>query len=261
MGKHPYLADMKRNIFRRPVVILVSLTLWGMTPVPASGQPNYSQRLYGSFVDDRMELWEGILADMNLDYNRQEDPRLLYELCFTYYGYIGYLISIEEDKAARVMLNEAMKRTELLEKIYGERPDVQALQGAMIGYRIYISKFTSMYLGPRALKYITRAYEASDTCFNCNLEMGNMKYYTPKIFGGSREEAVPYYEKAVQLLENSSLKKERHWLYMNTVLLLADAYTSTGRKTSACRLYRELLEYEPRAEWIRKDLYSKCNPQ
>ena len=238
------------------MVIFLALLL--VVPLTVSGQASYSQRLYESFVDDRMELWKGILADMNRDFNRQEDPGLLYELCFTYYGYIGYLISIEEDKAARLMLNEAMKKTELLEAIYGERPDVLALQGAMIGYRIYISKFTSMYLGPRALKYITRAYEASDTCFNCSLEMGNMKYYTPKIFGGSKEEAVPYYERAVQLLETSSLKKDRHWLYMNSVLLLADAYTSTDRKASACRLYEKLLEYEPRARWIRERLYSKC---
>jgi len=252
---------MKRNIIRYIFVILVSFILWGVTSLAVSGQANYNQRLYESYVDGRMELWKGILADMNRDYNRQEDPRLLYDMCFTYYGYIGYLINEEEDKAARAMLDEAMKRTDRLEKIYEDRPDVLALQGAMLGFRIYLSKFTSMYLGPRSLKYIKTAYEAADTCFNCIVEMGNMKYYTPKVFGGSKEEAVLYYEKALQILETSSLKKDRHWLYMNTVLLLADAYKSTGRKASACRLYEELLNYEPRAEWIRKDLYSKCNPQ
>jgi hypothetical protein len=111
------------------------------------------------------------------------------------------------------------------------------------------------------MKYIKTAYEAADTCFNCNVEMGNMKYYTPRILGGSQEEAVLYYEKAVQILETSSLKRDRNWIYLNTVLLLADAYKSTGRKAQACKLYEALLNYEPRAEWIRKDLYSKCNPQ
>jgi tetratricopeptide (TPR) repeat protein len=252
---------MNRNIIRHIVVILLPFAMWGVTPLAASGQASYNQRLYESYVDGRMELWKGILADMNLDYNRQEDPRLLYDLCFTYYGYIGYLISEEEEKAARAMLNEAMKRTDRLEKIYRDRPDVLALQGALLGFRIYLSKFTSLYLGPRSLNYIKTAYEAADTCFNCNVEMGNIKYYTPKVFGGSKEEALFYYEKAVQILETSSLKKDRHWLYMNTVLLLADAYTSTGRKAQACQLYEALLNYEPRADWIRKDLYSECNPR
>ena len=254
-------ADMKRNNIRCIVVILVSLMIWEVTPLPVSGQANYNQRLYNSYVDGRMELWKGILADMNRDYDRQEDPRLLYDLCFAYYGYIGYLISEEQDKEVRAMLDEAMKRIDRLEKIYGDRPDVLALQGAILGFRIYLSKFTSMYLGPRSMKYIKTAYEAADTCFNCNVEMGNMKYYTPRVLGGSQEEAVLYYEKAVQILETSSLKRDRNWIYLNTVLLLADAYKNTGRKAQACKLYEGLLNYEPRAEWIRKDLYSKCNPQ
>ena len=131
----------------------------------------------------------------------------------------------------------------------------------MLGYRIILSKFSSLFLGPKALKYINTAYESASTCFNCNTEMGNMKFYTPKFLGGSKTEAVQYYEKAVEILEKSKLKTERNWIYMNAVLLLANAYKETGQQEQACHLYKQLLEYEPAAEWIRKDLYSKCQTQ
>ena len=85
-----------------------------------------------------------------------------------------------------------------------------------------------------------------------------MKFYTPKFLGGSKTEAIKYYEKAVEILENSTLKNERNWMYINSVLLLANAYTETGQVEKACHLYKQMLDYEPEADWIRKDLYSKC---
>lgn len=218
----------------------------------------YTQRLYETYVNDQMQEWERIMANMEKDYEGNGDQSLLYELCFANYGYIGYLISLEEDKAAKKELSKAMKRTKALEEMMEDKPEVLALQGALIGYRIILSKFSSMFLGPKALRYIKTAYETGDNCFNCQTEMGNMKFYTPKFLGGSKTEALPYYEIAVSIVENSSLKQDRDWIYMNTVLLLANAYKETGQPDKACELYEALLEYEPKAQWIREDLYSKC---
>ena len=87
-----------------------------------------------------------------------------------------------------------------------------------------------------------------------------MKFYTPKFLGGSKEEAISHYEKAVEILETSHLKADHTWIYMNTVIMLANAYKDTDQLDRACRFYEQLLEYEPDADWIRKDLYSKCKP-
>lgn len=222
---------------------------------------DYNKRLYLSYVEEDMNKWKGIISDMNQEFERTGSQDLLYDLCFAYYGYIGYLISKEEEKEAKEALKDAMNKADVLEETLHGRHDVLALQGAFLGYRIVMSKFTSMFQGPKALNYINTAYESAATCFNCNIEMGNMKFYTPKFLGGSKTEAIQYYEKGVELLENSKLKTEHNWIYMNTVLLLANAYKETGRSDRACELYRQLLEYEPEAEWIRKDLYSKCKAQ
>jgi hypothetical protein len=219
---------------------------------------DYNQRLYQAYIGDEMDLWKEIISEMDREYAYTDNPALLYDLCFAYYGFIGYLISEEQEKEAKEVLVRAMKKTEVLEKVFDGSPDVLALNGAMIGYRLVLSKFSAMFLGPKAFKYIKKAYESTDDCFNCNVEMGNMKFYTPKIFGGSKTEAIPHYEKAVALLENSELKTDRNWIYINTVLLLANAYRETDQQELACRLYKQLLEYEPAADWIRKDLYSKC---
>jgi len=242
--------------------IVLILLLFSLIPLAkGQGHGDYNNRLYLSYINDEMFLWAKIIGEMNQEYEREKNQTLLYDLCFTYYGYIGYLISQEEEKAAKSSLDEAMKKTEVLNEALDGRHDVLALQGALIGYRLVLSKFTSMFQGPKALKYIKTAYESADTCFNCNVEMGNMKFYTPKIFGGDKTEAIQYYEKAVEILETSKLKTDRNWIYMNTVLLLANAYKEVGQEQLACNLYKQVLEYEPGAHWVRKDLYSKCPQQ
>ena len=208
-----------------------------------------------------MGEWSEILSEMSAEYEQTQSQALLYDLCFAYYGYIPYLIDAEEEKAARDYLEIAISKTKDLARGLDNRHDVLALQGALLGYQIVLSKFSSMFVGPRAMKYIKTAYESADVCFNCNTEMGNIKFFTPKLLGGSKTEAIPYYEKAVEILESSSLKSDRNWIYLNTVLLLANAYRETGQNGSACRLYKEMLDYEPEADWIREDLYSDCPPK
>ena len=239
---------------------LLALFLLILAIPDAQGQStnDYSQRLYNSYVKDQLHLWEGIIEEMNQEYMVTQDKSLLYDLCFTWYGYIGYLMDKEEDKAAKKGVREAEEKVKELEEVLNSRHDVLALHGAILGYRIVLSKFSAIYLGPRTMKYIKTAFESADTCFNCNVEMGNRFFYVPKAFGGSKTEAVQYYEKAVELLESSALKTERNWIYINTVLMLANAYKETGQNDRACLLYEQILEYEPGADWIRDRLYSKC---
>jgi tetratricopeptide (TPR) repeat protein len=250
--------ERQKNRFNMKKILLIILFSVLVSSTYGQNRNTYKQRLYASYIGEQIDQWKGIISEMNQTYARTDDPMLLYDLCFAYYGYIGYLLSKEEEKAAKTELKDAMKKSDMLEETLPDRPEVFALQGAFLGYRIVLSKFSSLFLGPKALKYINKAYESSNTCFNCNTEMGNMRFYTPKFLGGSKTEAIQYYKKGVEILETSELKTERDWIYMNTVLLLANAYLETDQQELACKLYEQLLEYEPKADWIRKDLYSKC---
>jgi len=240
--------------------VFVALLIFAILP-SALGQEgdDYTQRLYQAYVKYEFPLWEDIIKEMDREYELSQDKELLYDLCFAWYGYIGYLLNEEENKKAKKELKKAEDRAEELEVLFSGRHDVLALRGAFVGYRIVISKFSAIYLSRKALKYVHTAYESADICFNCNTEMGSRYYYVPRFLGGSKQKAIPYYEKAVELLESSSLKTEHSWLYINGVLMLANAYKETDRLDLACPLWKKLLEYEPEADWIREKLYSKCN--
>lgn len=243
------LSRMKKSI----LTILVIGILLPMA-AQAGKTPDYQAQLYTAYVKEEMSLWKDIIGQMDREYMQSKNGVLLYDLCFAYYGYIGYLINIKDNDAAKREVNKALERTKTLLLVSNDRDDILALHGALLGYQIVLSKFKSPLLGPLAMREIKQAQNSAHIYFNCNVEMGNMLFFSPRYLGGSKKKALAYYEKAVQILEEGTLKQDRHWIYMNTVLLLANAYMETGRKEKASLIYKQLLEYEPRATWIRSDL-------
>ena len=243
---------------KRIILILLFFTGFAGT-IPGQATADYERRLYDAYVRGDMHQWEEIIPDMASAYKRDKDPSLLYSLCFARYGYIGYCLGEGLKNEAREYLREALREAEELNEIYNGRHDVLALHGALLGFRMVLSNFSAVYLGPRVMDMINTAAESGDKYFNCSLEMGNMLYHMPGILGGSKQKAIPYYRKAVATIEQDPLKEDRDWLYLHTVLSLANACYETGSTAQACDLYGRLLEYEPGATWIREDLYSRCN--
>ena len=240
------------------VILIIFIIFLAAYHAIGQGTYDFERRLYNSYVNGKITEWKYVILDMTAKYKQEKETELLYSLCFAQYGYIGYCISNGLKKEAEEFLKDVVKNTKELDDLYDGRHDVLALQGAILGYRMVLSKFRAIYLGPKASKLIITASESSNTYFNCSLEMGNMLFYTPKILGGSKKEAIRYYQKAVEIIEQSTQKEDRNWIYINTVLFLANAYYETGSRDLACDLYAGLLDYEPRATWIRDDLYMRC---
>ena len=237
------------------LTILVSVP---STVINAQETTGFNQRLYDAYVEGRILDWEYMIPEMRAAYAQDKRPELLYALCFAEYGYIGHCIGHELDDKAKECIKDAIKDVKELEKIYHERHDVLALEGAFYGFQIMLSKFTALYLAPRTFKLINTASASSDRYFNCSMEIGNMRYFTPEFLGGSKKEAIDYYENAVKLAGRNIHLKEPSWIYINTMLLLANAYYDTGSVNRACEVYQKILEYEPEAAWIRKEMVERC---
>ncbi len=239
------------------------LILLSLVSLYAKGQGTslFEHRLYDLYVDGKILEWDKIINEMKAAYVQEKHPDLLYSLCFAQYGYIGHCISKEMEEEAKRCLKEAIKNGKELEEIYKGRHDILALQGAFLGYQIILSKFSALYLAPKTFKLINTAAASSDTYFNCSLETGNMRFFTPGFLGGSKEDAISYYKNAVAIIEKSAEKDAHSWIYINTLLILANAYYETGAKDLACMQYERILSYEPKAGWIRKEMLEKCKEQ
>lgn len=216
---------------------------------------DYQERIYSSFLQGRMDLWKGTMEEMERKASAGKDLTLLYELTEVQYGYIGYCLSVKQKKEAeRILILAEEQAMRLLEENF-RLSRVYSLLGAFYGFRVSLQPVRAPYFGKKSEEANSEALRLDPEEPQAWLEKGNIAFYKPAIFGGSKTEAVPYYEKAVSLYEASPERSVRNWVYLNCLAGLGIAYEETGRHEEAGEVYRKLLRMEPGFKWVRDELY------
>lgn len=215
----------------------------------------YRQILYQSYLNEEMESWKGVIDQMEQDYTVSSDPKLLYDLLETEYGYTAWLVSVKRKKEVKDLLAKAEGHMALLiEKGLGSAR-VYSLKGAFYGFQIMMEPQKAPKLGRLSMEANEKALELDPEEPQAWLEKANNQYHRPPIFGGSKRKAVPVYEKAVELFEKSAARTQKNWVYMNCLVSMAIAYENTKHYSEAGELYRKILKKEPSFKLVRDELY------
>lgn len=217
----------------------------------------YQARIYEAYLLGRMDRWKETMDRMEQQMENSNDLSLMYELTEAQYGYIGYCLSMKRKKEAEAILDKAERQVERLLAAEGDNPRVYSLQGAFYGFRIQLQPVRAPFFGRKSEEANRKALELGPEEPQAWMERGNIAYYKPAIFGGSKDEAVPYYEKAVRLFESTPGRTTQNWVYLNCLAGLAMAYEETGAPEKAGNVYRKLLRMEPGFKWIRDELYPR----
>ena len=230
------------------------LLILGFSFQTGFAKTKYQQQIYTAYIEGNMSQWRFVIAALEADPVKSVDGML--ELINYYYGYTGYLISIKNHDLADHYI---VKAEQLLSIILGKTPEnstALAYSGSFIGFKIGMDKFKAMRLGPKSLEYINRSITLDPLNPQGMLEKGNASYYTPRVFGGSKEEAIKYYQKAIRIYEQKNLQ-ENNWMYLNALTVLAQAYEKTSQTAKAHEVYKKILRQEPEFQWVKNDLYPK----
>jgi tetratricopeptide (TPR) repeat protein len=216
---------------------------------------DFQKQIYDAYLRGRMDLWKETMDQMERKAAGSNDLSLLYDLTEVQYGYIGYCLSMKQKKEAERVLEEAEKRVKwLLDKqVYQAR--LYSLLGAFHGYRVSLQPIRAPFYGKKSEEANQMALKLGPEEPQAWMERGNIAFYKPAIFGGSKNEAVPYYEKAVRLYEANPERTRQNWVYLNCMAGLGIAYEETGQADKAGQLYEKILRSEPAFEWVRDELY------
>jgi len=217
-----------------------------------NAQPGQNQRIYEAYITGDMEQWQ---EEMNRIERLEPEtlPEML-ELAEYYYGYTAWLIGNEQEKEAKSYIKKAES---LLKKVMAHWQDnatAHALAGAFSGYRIGLSKFKALFLGPKSMKHINRSLELDPENIQGLIEKGNTLKYMPAMFGGNKGKAAEFYERAIWNMEESKQAKN-NWLYLNQLVVLAQIKTEIGNTNEAGNTYQKILQAEPGFLWVRDELY------
>lgn len=233
---------LKRTIFLVSLTLLLTgLSSWAMSP---------KQSIYQAYVRADMQLWRMIIDSLHAEANKTMEQEL--ELLNYEYGYIGWSISQKKKQVARTYLKRYEAR---LSRI--TRRETQGLRSAYrsayYGFEIGLNKAKAPFLGRKSVREAERSIELDPKSWLGYVQLGNIDYYKPSLFGGSKEEALKYYLKAEQLLLIHGA--DRDWNLLSLWAQIGLTYEALDKPQEAEIYYLKALDVEPQFKWVRDELY------
>lgn len=247
-------------MFARVIYVFITIALFprgisgqeGSVPVTETLQNN----IYSAYVQGNMPLWEQTLADMEFLYSERPTNIVLYDILLAQYGLIGYYLGTGQNGKGSSHLEKAEEYLKRLAAARAYRATSLVFESAFLAYRISIRPIRAVQLGPRSYRLIDEAMELDAAYSRVWIEKGNAAFYTPSMFGGNKSDAITYYLKAIELMEKNMPNNHR-WLYLSTLMALANAYETTGNLPGAIRSVEKALAFEPDFIWAKDEVLPK----
>ena len=220
-----------------------------------SVQAGNREDVYNCYVNNRMSLWKSLIDELNQ--KSEKNDQLLLELVNYQYGYIGWCLEKNRNDEALVYVKLAEGNLKLLEAKKFELSLVNAYKSALYGFHIALSKFSAPFIGPKSSDCAKKAVMLDPNQPFGYIQMGNVKFHSPSLMGGSKTEAIRYYLKAKVLMEKNKDQIRGDWNYLSLLVSVARAYESINDNVKAKLTYEEILRFEPAFSWVKDELYPK----
>lgn len=230
------------------IIILIFITFSTL-----KAQNTYGKIVYNAYIAGDMQKWAAVINTMekNGEYKTLEQKL---ELISYYYGYIGYQLGLKNYDQAEKLLSKAEKHIAAALAQNPRNATANAFRGSFIGFKIALSKFKAITLGPESASYINKAFESDKNNIQAVVDRANSYFYTPALFGGNKNEAIKLYNHGVKLIETGK-HTEQNWFYLSVLTTLAKAYEKMHKNAEALTIYRKILHIEPNFNWVKNELY------
>ena len=216
-----------------------------------------SHDIYDAYSKSDMETWKRIIDDMGK--KTDESDAYILQLINFQYGYIAWCIGTDKNKEAKNYLDIAKKHLNSLEKKGYRLADVYAYRAAFIGYEIAMSPYKAPFIGMESLTFAKKSIDTDPLNPIGYIQLGNIMFYMPEIFGGSKEKAIELYQKALEIMETNPSEKD--WNFLNLLGSIINLYIETQNFFAANELCIKSLDIEPNFSWVKNDLYPKTLKQ
>jgi len=230
----------------------IFLFIFAFSTILLVAQVSNKVLIYNAYVNGNMLKWENVILSIEKQKPTSPDDKL--ELLSYYYGYTGYLLGVKNYEKAARFIDKGDKLISDILKYSPQNATAYAFKGSFIGFRIGMSKFKAITLGPESNKNIARAFELDPTNIQAHVDKANALYHTPALFGGDKKQSLILFSKAASLLEKSK-QTEYNWFYLNVLTLTAKNYESLEQWQNAKTIYEKILRFSPDYKWVKNELY------
>ena len=236
---------------KNKVIVLISILLFAFLLAGAQKKDLsfYQCAFFESYRMGNMAPWPGLISEMqkvnSTDLNWQT------ELTKAMYGLVGYYIGAGDKDQAKVYMDKASESVDKLLDRYPENAQLHSLSGALYGYKIGMAFYKAPFLGPKSMYHIDKAIELDPSEPMGYIEKGNSLMYRPSAFGGDKNEALVYYNKALKLIEN---RKDQtcNWQKMLLRAFMLKAMFETNQTSAAEAFLQEMKKDYGSMNWIKQ---------
>lgn len=214
-----------------------------------------SVAIYNAYISNNMQGWKKIMDEMSN--KNSNDPEFLLQLLDYHYGYIAYCLGVDLNDEASRYLKSAWQVAETLEQSNYKTASLNAYKSALYGYEIGLGPYFAPFYGPKSMSAARKATEMDPGNPLGFIQLGNMQFYMPPAFGGSKQEAISYFKKAISMLENQK-QTIGNWQYLSLLATLGQAYHKVGQKQDAIQVYEKALQFEPNFLYVKNVLLPAC---
>lgn len=211
--------------------------------VSVFGQTN--TEIYKAYIQGNMVAWKAHMDSYKANNNEQKLNLVNYQ-----YGYIAYCIDQDKDDEAEKYLAKAETLLAELEKQQYKISMVNAYKSAFVGFKIGLSPYKAPFIGQESLDFANKAVAQDSTNYFAYVQLGNIAFYTPAIFGGSKTDAMKHYLKAFELIETNPNLHTNNWNYLNLLATIINAYYEMGKNEKAKTYCIKTKAIETNFDWV-----------
>ena len=233
--------------------VIISLLAFPASMVYAQSDCS-SCTIYRGYISGNMEVWKSGMKDLEGQFRSDPQACTLYTLAEARYGYIGYLLGLNQKDLARPVIETFAAEVEQLAAYPEYRAETEAFRVALLGFRMGLNPARAVTLGPRALKQLEKAIEAGKDSPAVWIEKANSEAHMPAFAGGSKEQATVSFREALRFYEAGGSVAPCNWRYLNTMVLSGQLLERMGDYRGATEAYRRALRREPDFQWVRDEL-------
>ncbi|MGA9294182.1 MAG: tetratricopeptide repeat protein [Ignavibacteriaceae bacterium] len=209
----------------------------------------------GSDKFDKALLLEGRgIFERILNDNPENDLALYY---LTYSDYLLSIYSMKNEKEFfNKVIDEAIENGEKYLNKNGNSAEMLALMSTIYGIKISVDPELAQTLGPKNFSLISKALELAPDNPRVLLNAGISKFNAPSFYGGSKTEALKYFQKSVENFEKPSKKAslQPDWGHLDALAWLGMTFSALNEYEKAIEVYKKALEINPEYRWIKYQL-------
>ena len=188
--------------------------------------------------------------------NPQEVWLIHYYIAFSDWRLGTFYMSKQNKKKALQFVNEGIEHAKQCIEKKDDFADAHSLLGSLYGNKIGLKPILGMTLGPKSGIQMGKAMSLDEANPRNYLIAGQSAFFTPKIFGGGKDKAKDYFEKAIVRFDSFKVSRPElpDWGHEEAYAWLGLVHADQNDFSEAEKNYQKALEMNPGYNWVIKIL-------